>query len=164
MLFDVAMKFAAASPVNQAPAHAAVLSRLCGGDASAVASTAAIALAEQARALTASLTSWIAWLTSPAGELPNEALAVHESDHDAVSRLRVALPEAPEVLSQRLSRDAAIVACLHAAGLRTPDQIACALVVARLPIAAAEGLSNKVGDFRHYPANLPPVDYVEDER
>jgi hypothetical protein len=163
-LFDVAMQLAAPLPVSEAPTHAAVLSRLCGGDAGAVLSTAAIALAEQARYLTAQLASWIAWLSEPSPALPPEALARGDADRLAVVRLREAVGAREPVpsLAHDISRDAALVACFHACGLRRSDQIERAIAIARLPAAVAEGLAASVGDFRNYPANLPPVAYVDE--
>jgi hypothetical protein len=164
--FDVTMQFAAPLAVNEAPTHAAVLSRLCGGDAGAVLSTAAIALAEQARYLANRLGPWTAWLSSPVTTaVPEEAIAKSEGDRQAVARLRDALsgsgdPVIP-ALGQDISREAAIVASLFACGLRRSDQIERALVVARLPAVMAEGMAVQVADFRNYPAQLPAVRYED---
>lgn len=166
-LFDVALQFASTIAVNEAPAHAAVLSRMCGGDAAAVSATTAIALAEQARFELARLGSWLAWLAAGGVAIPAEACARDDADRESVRRLRNAAgPLVSHVRALRedtdIGREAAIVACLHACGLHRADQIERALVTARLPLAVAEGMAASVGDFRNYPANLPRTEYVED--
>lgn len=167
-LFDLALIFAGPVAVNEAPTHVAVLSRLCGGDAAAVTATAATALAEQARFAVGHSYTWIAWLSAGASgvDLPAEARARDDSDRDAVRRLKQAVESIGATvpglaIELDLGRDAAVVACLHACGLRQADQIERALVLARLTLAVAEGMAVRPGDFASYPANLPAVEYVE---
>jgi hypothetical protein len=163
--FDVAMIFASAVSVLDAPAHAAVLARICGAEPGAILAVAATALAERARCIFESLESAIPRLvTGSLDDLPSELAARSETEREAVARLRAALgdflPRVP-ALGYDLHLDAALVAVLLASGLRTREQVVSALAIAGLATACAEGFAATPGDHRTYPIDVPKFVYEE---
>jgi hypothetical protein len=156
--------FCSPTSVAYAPTHAAVLARLCGADSSAIISVAAIALAEQAGHLLDEHEEFLQWLKMPGSELPERYRAVDTNDEDAVERLRTALHAAGlrvRELEHELTRDAAILAALHACGLRSRRQYEALLVWTRLPIVVSEAFAERATNFRNYPINLPNYVYQE---
>lgn len=162
--FDVAMCFAAPVPVDEAPTHAAVVARVCMASASQIQSVAMIGLAEQARSSLEGLRSFIEALGGDLPELPPAARAASDAERASVDRLRRALRGTIDVpaLALDVGRTAAVVATLHACGLRTMERIECALAWARLPAAVAEALATPPGSHRQYPVHLPNVVYTEE--
>lgn len=172
--FDVALQFLAPLAVTEGPTHAAVLTRLCGGSTSAIASTATIGNGERARVTLAEHAPFLSWLSSlssspspssNAGELPAIARARDDDERASVRRLRDAIaPFDAPALAEDLSREAALIALLHACGLRTPDALEAAIVVARLVPSMMESLAWGRGALRDYPMTLPPFAYEETPR
>jgi hypothetical protein len=165
--FEVTLQFAGPAPIHEAPTHAAVLARICAGTTSSIQGTAAIALAEQARVLISRHRAWIQALSGDVGSAPgNGYRAASDAERACVERLRRALRNTIDVpaLAHEVSRSAAIIAALHACGLRTAPQLECALVLAKLPIAVAEALATPAGSYKDYPLLLPPIAYTEDPR
>jgi hypothetical protein len=162
--FDVAVLFAAPVSVAHASTHAAVVARLCGSPPSAIIGAAAIGLAEQARALLAEHGELLAWLDEGRGELPQRFTATSDAEREAVHRLRAALPVGFDVpaLAGSPTRDAAVLGVLHAVGVRRAEQLAVALVAARLTTTMAEALAERPTNFGRYPANLPTYRYQEE--
>lgn len=164
--FDVALVFLAPIAVHDAPAHAAVLARICGGKPGAVVSTAAIGLGELARFTLEEHASLLAWLTDGATSAPpDNALARDHDDRASTARLRAALRSTGldvPALAHDLARVPALLVALHACGLRRAEQLEVAMTVARLATTAAEGLAAKPAGFKEYPLGLPPFRYVED--
>lgn len=161
--FDVALTFLAPAPVSQPPAHAAVLARVSGARTSNVLAAGAIGLCEQARFFVTEHADVLRWLSAGATEAaPADALARDDDDRAGAASLRRALEAVPlpvAALAHDLSRSAAVLAALHACGLRRPEQLETALVFARLPCVAAEAFAVAHGRFRDYPTNLPPFSY-----
>ena len=62
-------------------------------------------------------------------------------------------------LALPLTLDAALVAVLHACGLRARWQLEAALVQAWLPALAAEAARMPPYSFKQYPFNAPPFVY-----
>jgi len=165
--FEVVTSFVAPVAVNEAPTHAALLARLCSASTSGVLSTAALALAEQARTLVASLATDWGWLVDPQGEVPLPLRATDDEARASVARLREALgPSGLPVpaLDRDVARSPALVAALVACGLVRPEQVEAAWVVSRLPLAFAEAMADKPGNLREYPWHLPRFRYEEGER
>jgi hypothetical protein len=162
--FDVALEFAAPASVQEAPTHAAVLARICVASTSQIQGAAAIALAEQARVLVAEHVAWLEMLAGPLAEAPPGYRAKTDAERESVDRLRRALRGTLDVpvLRLDLTRSAALVAVLHACGLRAAELIECALVLARLPVAMAEALATPAGSHRQYPVQLPAIAYAEE--
>ena len=150
--FEVAMQYLAPTSVAEPPAHCGVLARLCGARTSGVLGATAVAAAEQAQFLV------------EGGEPPANHLAADEADRAAVSRLTAALARTGfscPALGAELSRDAALLALLHACGLKTAEQKQAAIAIARLPCALAEAFAVSPTAFKEYPMNLPPFEYEE---
>jgi hypothetical protein len=160
---EVALQFAAAVSVAEAPVHATVLGRVSAAGPSGLVSIAAIGLAEQAREGLLALAAWPLQLAADAGALaPEAALARGDDDRASVARLRL-LVEATGLgvpaLAGGVGRFAAIVSVLVAAGVRAPESIVALFVMARLPVAIAEASRVKQADFRSYPMNTPAFEY-----
>jgi hypothetical protein len=161
--FEIALTFASALAVTEAPTHAAVIARTCAGSTSAVIGTAAVALAEHARWLVDRHAPLLAWLEAGAeGEVPAIARATDDDDRASVARLRDLLGKQASCVAPDLSRDAALLSLLHSCGSRTAEQIEAALVVSRLSTTMAEALAATRGGLRDYPLNVPPFVYEEE--
>jgi hypothetical protein len=162
---DVVLQFAAPLSAQHAPTHATILARLCMASTRQMQGVAAIALAEQAGVLVAEHRAWIETLAGPLADvLPPEVRAKNEEERESVARLRRALRGTVEVpaLAQDLSRAAALLAALHACGLKNAETMECALVLARLPVVMAEALATPAGSHRQYPVQLPPIVYTRE--
>ena len=162
--FDVVLQFAAPASAQEAPTHATILARICMASTSQMQGVAAIALAEQARVLVTKHQRWIEMLAGPLSEVPPEVCATTDGERESVERLRRSLYGTLDVpaLSHDLDRAAAVLATLHACGLRSAEAMECALVMARLPVAMAEALSTPSGSHRQYPVQLPRIAYTEE--
>ncbi|HEY3820045.1 MAG TPA: hypothetical protein VGL81_22925 [Polyangiaceae bacterium] len=147
--FEVAMQFLSPSPVNEAPAHAAVIVRICNVLTSAIVGTAAITLGEQARATVEGEQA-----TRPVS--PEERASV-ERLRDVLRSRGVLVP----TIEYDLGRTAALIATLRFAGLERAEQIEAAIVLARLPAAVSEAFATPTHSYRDYPADLPAVRYME---
>jgi hypothetical protein len=164
---EVVLTFAAALSVAHGPTHAAVLARICSGSTSAIVGTAAIALGEQARAMLCAHEPWLAWLdrADHAAPVPDCARAITAEERAAVLRLEESLRARRALrvpaLSQRITRDAAIVATLHACGMRRSAELEVALTWCRLPFVLAEALAHPANSYREYPLDLPRIAYEE---
>ncbi len=162
--FDVAMMFLAPLSVAEAPAHAAALARICGARSSAILAAAAVTLAERARFIVARCGKLLDWLAAPDDALDPSFAPAGEEDGASVKTLRAALARKGveiELLAKPLSREAALVATLWFAGLKRPEQLEAALVMASLPAVVAEAHCHDVASFREYPMKLPPFDYED---
>lgn len=152
--FEVTLVHALPIGAGVAPTHAAILAAYCGAPPSGLLSTAAGTLAEGvAEAIERVLAG---------GPLPAEACATSDEEHASVARLRQALEGLLEVplLAQSPRREIALVAALHACGLRTAPTLAAALTLARLPAVVAETARRNTTNFvREYPVNQPPFVY-----
>jgi hypothetical protein len=162
--FEVAWLFLAPVSVAHAGPHATVLARLCGATTSSTLGVAAIGLAEQARALVTDHAELLRWLKSKAEALPERYRSQDLEEQASVERLRRALAGTGlvvQALEQSPTRDAALVSVLFACGLRRPEQLQAAIVLARLPSALAEGFAERATNFANYPINLPAFAYQE---
>lgn len=162
--FEVAMIALAPISMADAPCNAAFISRLCGGISSSALAVGAIAACEQARVLVQANAPWLSWVRSGAvGDAPSIAV----DSGGATAALLDALPTDfaapwPDSLLPRL--DAACLAIATRCGLTTDAALEAAIVMARLPVIAAEKEHGVGVPFRDYPMDLPPFEYVEDER
>ena len=163
-MFEVASAFLAPVSVAHASAHAAVVARLCGATISTTIGTAAIGLAEQARALLDEHEALFTWLRKPTDELPAPFRAEGPADAASVDRVRAALSKRGvtlPALELGPTRTAALLMLLHAAGLRRRARIEAALVLFRMPAVIAEALAERPTNFGNYPINLPRFSYEE---
>jgi hypothetical protein len=160
--FEVAFHFLSPAPVNEAPAHAAVVARICDVTTSAMAGTAAIALAEQAHAVVGAHAGLLAELGAGKGAGAGAWAAADDEERASVARLRAALRERGVVLASLeadVGRIPALLATLWFAGLTRAEPIEAALTLARLPAALAEAFATPSHSYRDYPVLLPPVSY-----
>jgi len=161
-LLDVTLMFLATTSVAEAPAHAAVLARICGAPFSGMLSCGLVTLAEQARNVIERHDALLRWLADRNGPLPQAYRASSAEDRNAVERYRQALAKrdiALEVLAHDPSRTTALLAGLHQAGAQQPPQLQTLWVMARMGVVAAEGLAAKPLGFRDYPMQLPQFRY-----
>jgi hypothetical protein len=147
--FDVVMQFLAPAPVNEGPAHAAVIVRICNVLTSAIVGTAAVTLGEQARAI-------VEGEQAARAETPEERASV-ERLRGALRGRGVLVP----TIEYDIGRTAALIATLRFAGLERAEQIEAAFVLARLPAAVAEAFATPSHSYREYPVDLPAVRYTE---
>ena len=163
-LFAVASAFLAPVSVAHASTHATVLARLCGAATSTTIGTAAIGLGEQARVMLDEHEALLRWLEHPDGALPDRFRATPASERESVERLVAALERkglSVPCLREGPTRDAALIAVLHAAGVTRRELLEAAIVTVRLPVALAEAFGESVANFRRYPTNLPLFRYEE---
>ncbi|GAC1394169.1 MAG: hypothetical protein NVSMB47_02730 [Polyangiales bacterium] len=158
---DVLLTFLAPAPAPAAPPHAAVLARTCAATTSAITATAAIGLAEQARATLAEHAAFLEWLAGDRATSPPRSGPERPDDTTSVARLRAALGGNLALPSHPLSRTEALLAGLFECGLRRAEQLEVAWVVARMTTAIAEALAHPRGALRAYPMNVPPIRYEE---
>ena len=159
--FEVASLFLAPLAVNEAPTHAAVVTKLFGAKSTSVLAIAAIGLAEQARAVLDEHAALLDGLKAKRVELEPRYRATCLAERDSVAQLRKALPPELEVptLAQDPTRTAALLAVLYACGLRRREQWEAAIVHARLPCVLAEAMAERATNFGNYPINLPAFTY-----
>jgi hypothetical protein len=166
--FDLALQLLAPIDVTCAPAHAGVLARICGARSSATIGVAALALAEEARALVAehaALLSWLdVWSSASPAAFPAAFVATSVEDVRAAAGLHAAVGEtglAVPALAASPTRTAGLLAIVHACGLRRAEQIEAVLVLARLPCVLGEAFAASAGAFQSYPMRLPPFRHDE---
>jgi hypothetical protein len=165
--FEVALSWLGAITVAEAPAHAAVLARICGASSPGVIEVTALGLAEQAHARVRDHAALLTWLAGDGGgrtRPPRGFAARSAADRASVDRLRARLDEAgvhvPLLAHRpRPSREAALLATMFWCGLRRPEQLEAAWVIARLACAVAEGFAAEPLSFRDYPMRVPPIAY-----
>ncbi|HEY1697730.1 MAG TPA: hypothetical protein VGG39_36470 [Polyangiaceae bacterium] len=163
--FELVLVFAAPVSVVEAPVHAAVVARACVASPSQLLGVAALGLAEQTRVLVEGLRGFLDALSGNIQDVAPRYCASSDEERASVGRLRAGLAPFLHVpgLTFDLGRTAAIVAALHACGLRTAEQIECALSWARLPLLLAEALAAKPGSHMQYPVNVPAIVYEEQQ-
>jgi hypothetical protein len=166
--FEVALQFVGPLSVAHAPTHAAVLARICGARFGSLAAIAVLSLAERAHTIVDEHAAFLAWLGhSPADSAEGPALewrAASDAERASSARLRHALAGRGVVLSPRaahdeLGRTPSVLAALHFAGLREPEQFEAAFVLASFASTVAEARAWKFGEFREYPLQLPRFAY-----
>jgi hypothetical protein len=153
----------APSSIAEAPAHAATLVRMLGARPATVIATAASLLGEEADALLEAHTDWMSWLDAPTGDPPVGFASQTTDDRARVATLRGLVPEGfcPVLARFDPSPSAALLAVLHACGLREAHQFEIAIVLARLPVAVAEAQEHAPSQLSEYPMTVPPFVYHE---
>jgi len=159
--FNTALVFLAPVSITEAPAHAARLTQLIGGDAAGVVATTAVALAEASRFLVEEHLALLAALNDGDEQLPELFRTESEAQREAVKRLLTALPSDLMVsfLDQDPTLNAALICVLFACGLRHEQELVAILTTARLPCAIAEGIADPNPHFERYPTNTPEFHY-----
>jgi hypothetical protein len=149
--FEIALHFLMPAPVNEAPTHAAVITRICKVLTSGMIGTAALALGEQARDVVVS-------------GAPLASLSPREEEA-SLERLRFALRAAGLSVpgtEGAVGRTEALLATLRFAGLQSTELQEAAMVLARLPCVIAEAFAAPVQSYNDYPVQLPDVRYTEE--
>jgi hypothetical protein len=161
--FRVGLFACASLSVAEAPAHVAVLSRICGGTIASALAAGTIALVDQVRCEVARHAALIAWLADQTGAVPDAFCDRDPAHAEWMRALLAALDDCGSTLVRpEMSRGAARIALVFEAGLRRADQIEAAIVAARSCGLIAEALATGAADLRDYPVKLPPFHYVDD--
>jgi hypothetical protein len=161
-LFELALCAFATPHVGESPMHLAILVRVSGAPLASALATGLIAATDQARAIVSRHESLIVWLDGRSSAVPAE----HRSEPPLawVARLRDVIANhglPSDVVHAELAKDAARLALLHAAGLRSSDQMEAAIVAARVGAIAAESIATGPQHLSAYPVKVPPYHYVE---
>ncbi|MBW2464794.1 MAG: hypothetical protein JRH11_24305 [Deltaproteobacteria bacterium] len=159
--FEVACVFISALPMTEGPTHAAMLARLCGASGAGVTATACVALAERAEREVADalpLFQAIERGDDPPVPVPCQAIDARDAESatqlcDAVGRLGWVC----EYIPDGVGVVTAALGVFYQLGLHDPLQLVAAQCQARMPAVLAEAMGTKVGDFRAYPMDVPPV-------
>lgn len=161
-LFALALAAFATPSVREAPAHVAVLAKLSGGPLASALGAGLVVAADEAQAIATAHEPLLAWCEAPSDPVPDamrgDDAAWVATLNDAVARIDPSLAS----IRPEMSRDAARVALLHAAGLRRVDQIQAAIVAARVGGIAAEAMATGPEHLGQYPVKVPAYRYVED--
>lgn len=158
-VFHVALCSLSVVTVNEAPCHTGVLSRICGGALASAFGASMIALADATRATVARNAALLTWLANP-----TTTFSCAEPDEPAVAAIQAALAShgvALPTLLPSLDREAAQIALLYEAGIRTSEHLEAAIVIAKTSGLTAELLATGPQHLRDYPVKLPPFHYVE---
>ncbi len=160
--FEASMTFLSAISVAEAPAHAAVLARICGAAPAPLVGTTAIAAAERAASVVAAHRDLIAWAQLGEGEPPAAYVSNAPEDERSRAALAAAIGDgAPACVAAPLSRTAALISVLVWCGLDSVERLVAALAVASLPASLAEGIEARPVSFNEYPLRLPEFEYRE---
>lgn len=161
--FELALLFASACPINEAPTHAAVLARSIGAPMSSALACGFAVACEASHAMLQEHDELLRWLGhDDAREPPPCALATDDRDAEAVAELRRLLEQA-EALAlappPTMSRIAAILTVMWRCGMRSADQLVVALSWAKALSIGAEAHATKRGGLTDMPARLPDYRY-----
>ncbi len=158
--FHAAMCAAAPVGVQHASTHTAVLARLSGSTLASAMGAALIVAADHARQVVAEHAELSSWLASGAGPVP----AAFQDPAAAawVANLTAAIAPDARIDLATLSRDAAMIALFHAAGVISAEQLEAAITTASITGIVGEALATGPQHLADYPVKLPPYRYVED--
>jgi hypothetical protein len=162
-LFDLALCSFAAPNVGEAPIHLAVLTRLSGAPLASALGAGLVAAADQARALVAVHGPLIAWLAAPHGDLPAEFRDDRSTWGTVIAQAVTSRGASVPSISPDMTRDAARIALLHAAGLHSAEQMEAAIVSARVGAMAGEAIATGPQHLSTYPVKVPPFHYVVED-
>ena len=164
-VFALAHAALATLSVREAPAHVAILSRICGAHLSSALGAGAITLAESAHRLLDEHAPLLAWLAHPDGDLPPAFHNPDPADTWVTSLVDAARAHQVDVSLVRdsMSRDAARLALLFEAGICDAERMQAAIIATRFTGVVAEALLSRPEHLNLYPVKLPPYQYVEPE-
>ncbi len=157
--FEWAMQLLGATSVADAPAHTAVVVRLCGASPGAAFAAGFTAATELATAMIDRHAALIAWLEG-GGAYPAE----HAGDGALAAEARARLALEVPALACSPTDEAALIAILHRCGLCDPAQIVGAVALAKLPVVMGEAIAQRPLGFRGYPMNVPDFVALEIDR
>lgn len=162
-LFELALFSFATPSVGEAPVHVAILTRLSGAPLASALGAGLVVAADQARDLVQAHASLFEWLATPAGDPPEPFRGPPQPWVQTLDAAVRVIADADNLLRPELTRDAARIALLYMAGLRTPEHMQAAIVHARLGALTAEALATGPQHLSLYPVKVPPFRYVEDD-
>lgn len=164
--FDAALILLSPTHVAQAPAHAAILTRIAAAQPSATVGVAAVGLGELARCEREALTA-SAKADADADSARAHAAADSATTDDTLAwldeRMRTWFGEGHGLPPLPRARVACAHALLHRLGFSAPLHLELLSVWARLPAVLAEAALVPVGAVRSYPARAPDYRYVDEE-
>jgi hypothetical protein len=159
-LYRLAMTASMPMSIGEAPCHAAVVSRVCAASLASAIGVGAIALAGQSQQLIDRHAPLLAWITRrDGGDMPTEFRAEPSPWVAALVAAARSIDPAVE-LHLDMTRDAASIALLFAAGLTKPDQLVAAMMVARMFGIIAEVATTGPEHFADYPVDVPRLRYA----
>lgn len=162
-LFDAVLVFFAPFTVNEAPAHAALLTRACGASISSVATVGAALLAEHTTELIERHAALLGWLGAPSSPFPAEFRCCSTEEREVVGLLARRVERSGlrlPILDHDPTLVAGLLAACHRCGLEGRESLASVIIAARLPGLLAEGFAADHGDRRSYPIDVPHFQYV----
>lgn len=170
--FEIALMFASACPVNEAPTHTAILARSIGAPVSSALGAGLLVVCEATRAEVtrqADLLHWLEHIDERAqpGTPPACAREADDRDAEAVAQIRELLDHVDTqdmIPPHGLSRTAAVLTVMWRCGLRSPDQLIVALCWSKTISVGAEALAAKRGGMINFPARLPNFRYEARQR
>lgn len=139
---NLALTILSETSVAEAPVHSATLARRCTAPPRVALAIGVLGLLEQADALLGDETA-----------VPEVDATVSQVWSQLPDEVRNELDECPPKLSTLA------LEILKAAGISNDTQLLAALVLARLPLLAAEVDAVQPGDVRGYPMRLPDYEY-----
>jgi hypothetical protein len=162
---ELALAFASACSVAEAPSHGALAAKMTDASPSGTLAFSSLILFEQARFIVEQHRTLLVWLDQYPVEqqFPVEFQSNSEDDNASVGRLRELLAKQgifPPILLYAPSRIAAILGVFHWCGVRVVEQIQAIWVISRLACVAAEGFAAPALDLKTYPMNLPQFRYI----
>jgi hypothetical protein len=143
--------------VAEAPCHAGVLVRLCGGDVGSIMATVSIALSQQARH-EITRRKWVFnYIEGRLDSVPGEFCCPKDISrpkwlNDIKRNFKTPLDKIDD-----LSR---VLGLLYECGLKEMHHLAAAWVMTRLPVVVAEAYSWKSNELFNYPITLPKIEYT----
>jgi hypothetical protein len=162
--FAAALLFACPCPVNEAPTHAARLSRSFGAPVVGAVTAGILVAFEAAKVVVQEHRELLGWLDGREGPLPGQARAVDDRDAESVVELGRCIDEPALAPPPTAGRMAAVLAVMWACGLRAEDQLTIALGWAKTISVAAETVAAARGGLVKFPPFLPDFRYQAPRR
>jgi hypothetical protein len=162
-LFGLALFSFATPSVGEAPTHLAIVTRLTGSPFASALGAALATASDAARHLMTTHSELLRWLDAPIDALPDVARGATDPWVAALIERVTSIDATVDGLRAEMTKDAARIALLHAAGMRAPEQMIATIVAASVAGIAAETLATGPQHLGIYPINVPKFEYVDDE-
>jgi hypothetical protein len=161
-LFRTALTASAPASVRDASAHGAVLARVSAASVATSIAVGAIGAAAEVQDLVERHAELFGWFAARTAETPPAFRAESDDWVGALLESVRGIDPQPDLPRPDMTRDAAVIALMCAAGVRTPDQVMAALLMSRLCGISAEVLATGPQHFWNYPVQVPATRYVEE--
>lgn len=164
--FEYALKFLFPITAAEAPSNAGILAMVLAGAPASVLGTTGVLLVDMARYWVEKHKALLSWLDSPDATFPeqyqnkdieNKKIVLQLSE--IISQIGISCP----IFEHDPTLIAALIAVLHACGLKKPEQIQAVIVFAKYPCAIAEGYATTPYDCNSYPMRVPDYKYQQGE-